>query len=100
MGGIVGRTGAGKSSTLLTLFRIMEVSKGKITIDDEDISKMGLRDLRSKLGIIPQEPLIFKGTVKSNIDQFAEFSEAQLWMALEQAYLAEQIRLDPAGLAA
>lgn len=85
--GIVGRTGAGKSSTLLTLFRIIECSQGQILIDGLDISKMGLKDLRSKIGIIPQTPLVLKGTMRSNLDPFDEYSDDQLKDAADKAHL-------------
>lgn len=96
--GIVGRTGAGKSSMLNALFRIVELERGKILIDGCDVAKFGLTDLRKVLGIIPQAPVLFSGSVRFNLDPFNEHNDADLWEALERAHLKEVIRRNPLGL--
>ncbi|OKL62118.1 hypothetical protein UA08_02366 [Talaromyces atroroseus] len=85
--GIVGRTGAGKSSLTLALFRFLEARQGRIVIDGIDISKMKLSDLRSRMAIIPQDPVLFSGSLRSNLDPFAEYSDSELYDALERTHL-------------
>ncbi|KAK3091915.1 hypothetical protein FSP39_023706 [Pinctada imbricata] len=85
--GIVGRTGAGKSSLTLALFRIIERAKGSIVVDGIDIASIGLHSLRSKLTIIPQEPVLFSGSLRMNLDPFDYYSDDAIWQALEHAHL-------------
>ncbi|KAJ7553297.1 hypothetical protein O6H91_06G091300 [Diphasiastrum complanatum] len=96
--GVVGRTGAGKSSMFNALFRIVELESGQILIDGFDVSKFGLNDLRRNLGIIPQVPVVFSGTVRFNLDPFNEHNDADLWEALERAHLKNVVARNSLGL--
>nr|XP_040048069.1 multidrug resistance-associated protein 1 isoform X2 [Gasterosteus aculeatus aculeatus] len=85
--GIVGRTGAGKSSLTLALFRIIEASEGHIFIDGVDIALLGLHELRSRITIIPQDPVLFSGSLRMNLDPFDCYSDEEVWRALELSHL-------------
>ena len=96
--GIVGRTGAGKSSLTLGLFRLVEAAGGKILIDNKDTSLMGLHDLRKQITIIPQDPVIFSGSIRKNLDPFDDYTDDQVWKSLQQSHLSTYISGKEEGL--
>eukprot|EP01133_Synstelium_polycarpum_P011421 gene11421-13311_t len=89
--GIVGRTGAGKSTIGISLFRMIEASSGSIDIDGIDISTIGLSDLRSRLAVIPQDSFVYSSNVRMNLDPFGQHSDLEIWNALEQVHLKSTI---------
>ena len=88
---IVGRTGAGKSSILAVLLRFVDILSGRVTIDGMDIRELGLHELREQIAVIPQDPVLFSGSIKLSLDPFSSFEEEELWQVLEQIQLKDKI---------
>ena len=96
--GVVGRTGAGKSTMMIALFRITDLCEGSIAIDGIDLATLGLEDVRRALCIIPQDPVLFSASVRFNLDPFNEASDEDIWSVLEQVELKDAIERLPRGL--
>jgi len=96
--GCVGRTGSGKTTTTLALFRLMDLAAGSITIDGVDIARVNVYHLRSRLAVIPQDPTLYSGTLRSNLDVFNEYTDAVLADAVAKAGLTDWVAGHPAGL--
>ena len=97
--GICGRTGCGKTTLMMALYRIMELAGGRLLIDGLDVATIGLADLRSRLALVPQDPVVFSGSIRSNLDPFGEAaSDADLWAALRQAGMAATVSALPGQL--
>ncbi|KAI8465820.1 MAG: putative ABC transporter [Monoraphidium minutum] len=96
--GVVGRTGSGKTTLLMALFRLLGLAGGRVLVDGADIASLPLQEVRKRISIIPQEPVMFKGTVRSNLDPFGEVPDNELWHALKLVHMRDAVAEMPGGL--
>ena len=96
--GIVGRTGAGKSSLMSVLLRLIDITGGNLSIDGIDIANIGLHELRPKISVIPQVPFLFLGTIRQNLDMFNQHTDAEIWQALDTLSLREVLMKKVTGV--
>merc|ERR1712029_565258 len=96
--GVVGRTGAGKTTLFSAILRLTELDSGMIKIDDIDVSKIGLSELRSVIAVIPQDPVLFKGSIRYNLDPFDQYDDQAIWSAVQKSHLSDKIKESNEGL--